>query len=233
MENNKPSYYHGKKPYKTVLLLICNLAFKLVLLSLVAWFLLALWFMSQSIFQGAELAQYKMDSISHYYAQAIMGKSIFIDKVMACCSDFKEHFFTFLKSVNESLSHLLRQFNFQSNFSNLVTKVRWLFILVDATEIVISRILLFTMSLPFFLGVLFVFTVDGLAQRDIRKYQGARESTFFFHRIKPVAGKLYFICYLAYLSLPISFHPMLLLVPMSVASSLLASLSIQNYKKYV
>ena len=55
--------------------------------------------------------------------------------------------------------------------------------------------------------MLFVLIVDGLGQRDIRKFQGARESAFIFHRIKPLTATLFYAAFLAYSSAPCFVSP--------------------------
>ena len=55
------------------------------------------------------------------------------------------------------------------------------------------RIPLFSLSLS--IGL-----VDGLVQRDIRKFQGARESTLLFHRIKRCGAAIFFLPLFAYLA---------------------------------
>lgn len=46
------------------------------------------------------------------------------------------------------------------------------------------RIKIFCNALPLMTLIVVIFLVDGLVQRDIRKFQFARESTYLFHRTK-------------------------------------------------
>ena len=106
-------------------------------------------------------------------------------------------------------------------------------IVTDANNIIWNRLILFMLNIPLLLSIVFVMTVDGLVQRDIRKYQGARESAFFFHRIKPLAGKICGLIYLFYMAIPFDFYPNILLLTMVIVCGWFTLLSIKNYKKYI
>lgn len=105
-------------------------------------------------------------------------------------------------------------------------------ILSGTASIIISRLLLFTKNLPLLLCLLFVMLVDGLGQRDIRKFQGSRESTFFFHRIKPLTGTVFYGFFLVYMCMPFSLSPQITLVPMALLFSIMTMLTVKHYKKY-
>lgn len=106
-------------------------------------------------------------------------------------------------------------------------------VLIETAEIVIDRLFIFILSLPLWGSLLFVMTVDGLVQRDIRKFQAARESTFLFHWLKLLTSKLFYSFFLVYMSIPWVIQPQTLLLPMALIVSVLVMLSIKNYKKYV
>jgi len=75
--------------------------------------------------------------------------------------------------------------------------------------------------------------IDGLVQRDIRKFKGSRESALFFHRIKPLAIHFLFFTFFIYMVLPLPISPELILIPMAIISGICISLSIKSYKKYL
>jgi integrating conjugative element membrane protein (TIGR03747 family) len=118
-------------------------------------------------------------------------------------------------------------------FSPLLIKNNVMGLIKDITIIIVKRLLQFIHALPLLLSMLFIAIVDGLGQRDIRKFQGARESAFFFHRIKPLCSKLFYLLFLIYLGMPWSFNPLALLVPMICLISITTQLTIKNYKKYL
>jgi len=79
----------------------------------------------------------------------------------------------------------------------------------------------------------FIFFADGLIQRDIRKFQGARESTLFFHRIKPLSIFFIYTIFFIYMATPLPLPPELTLIPMILLSGLSTMLTIRTYKKYL
>jgi hypothetical protein len=78
-----------------------------------------------------------------------------------------------------------------------------------------------------------VLMIDGLVLRDKRKFQGARESTFIFHRLKPLAKISFFSLFFIYMVIPYSVLPGVFLVPMVMLSSLFTMLAIKSFKKYL
>jgi len=95
------------------------------------------------------------------------------------------------------------------------------------------RLFIFLLSLPLFILWVVLGIVDGLVQRDIRKFQGARESTYFFHRIKKAWHSSFFVPLFLYLVWPYAINPAWFLVPMAVGLGLMMQLSLRSFKKYV
>ena len=76
-----------------------------------------------------------------------------------------------------------------------VMKGQILPLLSGTLAVVVKRFWVFIMALPLFLLSLILGLVDGLVQRDIRKFKGARESTLLFHKIKRSGAALFFCRY--------------------------------------
>ena len=106
-------------------------------------------------------------------------------------------------------------------------------ILVSTTKIVLARFFTFIEFLPCLLVILFVFIVDGLVQRDKRKFHGARESALLFHRLKPLGGVSFYGLFFAYMAVPIMLPSTVFLLPMACLTSVFTMLSIKYFKKYV
>jgi integrating conjugative element membrane protein (TIGR03747 family) len=106
-------------------------------------------------------------------------------------------------------------------------------VMFEISTLVAVRLFTFLMNLPFLLSMLFIAIVDGLSQRDIRKFQVARESAFFFHRVKSMGSKIFYLLFFLYLSLPFSLSPLILLLPMASLISITTMLTIKSYKKYL
>lgn len=105
-------------------------------------------------------------------------------------------------------------------------------IIAQSTQFIIMRIDLFLHSAPLLCTVWFVCIVDGLVKRDIRKFQGARESSFLFHRYKLAASfSFYSLYFINMVSFAVPSHYMLLV--QACLTGFFLKLSIQQFKKYV
>lgn len=219
------SRYQPKKTYSTIFSLTCHILGMISVLSLLAWMLLFLWFGVHVV--KNEFSMKEIQLIIH-------NQSSFIE----CFYPKKTN--TLLVKINqiEAVLHMvLGRLDdlIKVHCKFVLTKVSMIWLLLIEKSIIIITIRLFTfmMSLPLLVSAIFIGIVDGLGQRDIRKFEGARESTFFFHRIKPMISKIFYLLFLIYLCLPFSFHPLVILVPMMVLLSLTIMLTLRSYKKYL
>ena len=117
-----------------------------------------------------------------------------------------------------------------------VKNIDFLTLLLKTSEIVLTRLIQYELSLPLFVVVIGVLAIDGLVMRDIRRFQGARESTFIFHRAKRGLSVCIFIPFLIYLACPISLSSLgsaLFLLLHAMLVGLLLRIAITHFKKYV
>ncbi|MFT3803467.1 MAG: TIGR03747 family integrating conjugative element membrane protein [Burkholderiaceae bacterium] len=97
----------------------------------------------------------------------------------------------------------------------------------------IVRLLVLTLTLPLFLMAAFVGFVDGLARRDVRKFGAGRESGFVYHRAKAALMPLIVLPWVVYLALPVSVHPLLILLPGAILLSVAVGIAASTFKKYL
>lgn len=95
------------------------------------------------------------------------------------------------------------------------------------------RLLVLTLTIPLFVMAIFVGLVDGLVRRDIRKVGAGRESGFIYHRVKASVIPLAVLPWVVYLALPISVHPLLILLPSATLLGLAVSITAGSFKKYL
>ena len=95
------------------------------------------------------------------------------------------------------------------------------------------RLLVLILTLPLFFMAAFVGFVDGLVRRDVRKFGAGRESGFVYHRAKASLLPLAVLPWVAYLALPISMHPLLILLPSAALLGLAVNLTAGSFKKYL
>ena len=95
------------------------------------------------------------------------------------------------------------------------------------------RLLVLVLTLPLFMMAAFVGFVDGLVRRDVRKFGAGRESGFIYHRAKASLMPLAILPWVIYLALPISVHPLMILLPSAVLLGLATNLTAGSFKKYL
>lgn len=85
---------------------------------------------------------------------------------------------------------------------------------IDVTYMMCIRLVTIVFTLPVFLLWFVVAAIDGLSERDIRKYEGGLESSFIYHKVKPFIFPAIALSCGLYLTLPFSMNPALFfLVP--------------------
>lgn len=95
------------------------------------------------------------------------------------------------------------------------------------------RLLVLVLTLPLLLLAAFVGLVDGLVRRDIRKFGAGRESGFVYHRAKAALMPLVELPWVIYLALPVSVHPLLVLLPGAMLLGLATNIAAASFKKYL
>jgi integrating conjugative element membrane protein (TIGR03747 family) len=95
------------------------------------------------------------------------------------------------------------------------------------------RLLVLVLTLPLFVMAAFVGFVDGLVRRDVRRFGAGRESGFLYHRAKAALVPLAMLPWVVYLALPISLHPLLILLPSAALLGLAVNLTAGSFKKYL
>lgn len=99
--------------------------------------------------------------------------------------------------------------------------------------IFIIRLMIIVLTSPLFLLAGAVGLIDGLVNRDLRRFGVGRESAFKYHHAKRAVGPVMFIAWVIYLSIPFSIHPNLILIPAALLFGLTISLTAANFKKYL
>ncbi|MBI0473381.1 TIGR03747 family integrating conjugative element membrane protein, partial [Pectobacterium parmentieri] len=79
----------------------------------------------------------------------------------------------------------------------------------------------------------FVGLVDGLVRRDVRRFGAGRESGFIYHRAKASLLPLALLPWVTYLALPISVHPLIILLPGAASLGVAVALTASSFKKYL
>lgn len=95
------------------------------------------------------------------------------------------------------------------------------------------RLLVLILTLPLFVMAAFVGFVDGLVRRDIRKFGAGHESGFVYHRAKAALTPIAVMSWIIYLMLPISVHPLLILLPSAALLGAVVCITASSFKKHL
>lgn len=103
---------------------------------------------------------------------------------------------------------------------------------VTVVEIFAVRVAVILMSLPLFLVVGLVALTDGLVERELRRWGGGREAGDVFATSKRALAPAIALPILIYLSLPISIHPSLIILPFAGVFAFAIWIASASFKKY-
>ncbi len=95
------------------------------------------------------------------------------------------------------------------------------------------RLLVIALSAPIIVLVGVAALVDGLVQRDLRRFGGGREYGMVYHAAKTVMGPLLLLPVFFYLTVPFSIHPNFVLMPAAALMALVIFITTSTFKKYL
>ncbi len=105
--------------------------------------------------------------------------------------------------------------------------------MLQVTQVFSLRLAILTLAMPVFVLFSLVALVDGLVQRDLRRWGGGRESSFVYHYVKKAALPLVVMAWVIYLALPFSLHPSVVVLPFATAFALTVAVTASTFKKYL
>ena len=101
------------------------------------------------------------------------------------------------------------------------------------TQLVGVRLAVVLLSLPAFATAALMGILDGLVQRDLRRFGGAVESSFLYHHLKKLLSPLIGVPILVYLASPWPLHPTAVFVPPALAFGWIMQRTLARFKKYL
>jgi integrating conjugative element membrane protein (TIGR03747 family) len=119
------------------------------------------------------------------------------------------------------------------NYSVVLRSVARLVIAaMQVTDTFSLRLSILLLSLPLFAVFGAIAMIDGLVQRDVRRWSGGRESSFIYHWAKRLTLPLLVVCGVGYLASPFSLRPTLVILPISTVYALTVMVTASAFKKY-
>ncbi len=105
--------------------------------------------------------------------------------------------------------------------------------MMQVTQVFSVRLAILTLAMPIFLLFSLVALVDGLVQRDLRRWGGGRESSFVYHYAKKAALPVVVLSWVIYLALPFSLHPTFVILPFAALFAMTVAVTASTFKKYL
>ena len=105
--------------------------------------------------------------------------------------------------------------------------------MMQVTQVFSVRLAILTLAMPIFMLFSLVALVDGLVQRDLRRWGGGRESSLVYHYAKKAALPLVVLSWVIYLALPFSLHPTFVVLPFATLFALTVAVTASTFKKYL
>jgi len=104
---------------------------------------------------------------------------------------------------------------------------------ITVTQIFAVRLAILILAFPAFILLALVGLIDGLVQRDIRRWSGGRESSFVYHWAKRVLYPSLILPWIIYLAIPESVHPNYIVLPFAVLFAISVTVMASTFKKYL
>ena len=103
----------------------------------------------------------------------------------------------------------------------------------NISELYGIRLIVLGLAAPLFVLLGWVGLVDGLDQRDLRRWGGGRESSYVYHYAKRSNVVFVALAGFIYLAMPFTIHPAFVLVPFAIACAGSIALTASRFKKYL
>lgn len=94
------------------------------------------------------------------------------------------------------------------------------------------RLALLGFSLPSFILFFLIGMVDGLVERDLRRWGGGRESSMVYNLARKSLFRFFISACVIYISIPFSVNPTWLILPFAIAFGLSTRVTFERFKKY-
>lgn len=110
---------------------------------------------------------------------------------------------------------------------------RFVIAAIQIVQVFSVRLAILCLATPVFLLFSLIGLVDGLVQRDLRRWGGGRESSYLYHYAKNSVWMFMLSAWVIYLALPVSLHPVFIVLPFAILFAISISVTASTFKKYL
>lgn len=193
--------------------------------SLISWVIFLLVMCSIAFFKND---QFGIDCVQNLLAGQLNYLSYFGCKIQFAvnCSHMvyqwlfiKTHFLNFMQNLPQN---------------HVINEIRnYFYILMEVTMLFAVKLAIIFLSIPLFILFGLVGLVDGLVQRDLRKFGGGRESSLLYHSFKRLVFPIFILGYVVYLLMPFNLLPEFVFLPFAILFGFFIAITMKSFKKYV
>jgi integrating conjugative element membrane protein (TIGR03747 family) len=227
MEDN----FEPRRLPTTILGKTVRITFTLIAIAVFAWMILTIWF-GITIIENKNQGFIKMKIISDSNINLLKKNNGLVDKLSEWPESLNTAIVTSVNFLAESMNIFTSQYGSKKLMVSSDAYKTLQELVAESTKILLSRLFVVVLYAPIFFITMLVMTVDGLGQRDIRKFSGSRESSFIFHQFKRLPEWIIYSILFMYLSLPLQINPEFILMATILLVGILVMNTIKGYKKY-
>ena len=103
----------------------------------------------------------------------------------------------------------------------------------QVVQLFMVRVAILCLATPAFLLFSLVGLVDGLVQRDLRRWGGGCESSYLYHYAKRSVWGFLVAAWVIYLAFPVTVNPSLIILPFAALFAFSIKLTTSTFKKYL
>lgn len=123
--------------------------------------------------------------------------------------------------------------NFRFAIATIIAiNIEYISALINVTQVFGIRLAVAVLTMPIFILFGIAALIDGLVYRELRRYGGANESSFIYHKVKPWIKPAFITTWFIYLGAPFSIHPNFVFIPAAAIFSLAIFYTAGMFKKY-
>lgn len=110
---------------------------------------------------------------------------------------------------------------------------RFVMAAIQIVQVFSVRLAILCLATPVFVLFSLIGLIDGLVQRDLRRWGGGRESSYLYHHAKNSVWMFVLSAWVSYLALPFSLHPVFIVLPFAILFAISVSITASTFKKYL
>lgn len=167
------------------------------------------------------------------YLNRDFQKSLIVQKPVKYAETFAEKTHYYLYQKTGVMGFLTSTFGDTSagDFTRMIAE--HVLAAVYITQVFAIRLAVLTLAMPAFFIFAVVAAVEGLVQRDIRKWSVGREHAGLYHHAKRTIPIFFIAPWVVYLAFPVSIHPNAVILPFALLFGAGIFMVTYLFKKYI